>query len=260
MTTASWHPPTVTYSRERQDDLAKPKRVPPAFLQDRRSVYWVDKEPAMGPTKFSLTRRQQELMRNRTHDSAYIPDRTSPMWLGTLAAMIATPSKRICQLAKPKPFHHEWVAMRSLDTRISLPALDAATSERLEKLARPKIYEPLPIKSDSDWDWEEWASPAPKEVKDYVPSARLEQLAEPKSCSAGFMDNRSVVWRVTKSALQTQATARLEELARPKTRRALDQDYDPYGVSLAARMAVPSPRVEQLAVPISRKVRNKKSS
>lgn len=44
----------ATYSENRQDVLATPKRVPPAFLEDRRSVYWVDKQPAMGPTKFGI--------------------------------------------------------------------------------------------------------------------------------------------------------------------------------------------------------------
>ena len=51
---------------------------------------------------------------------------------------------------------------------------------------------------------------------------------------------------------------RQQQLARPKPRVALDQDYDPYKVSNGARNAVASPRVSELAVPIPRKVRSKK--
>lgn len=250
----------MTYSRERQDELAKSKKLPPAFLEDRRSVYWVDKQPAIGPTKFALTKRQEELVQHKTHHSAFIPDRFSPKWAVPLAAMHATPSKRICQLAKHKPFHPDWTAMRSYDTHIPHPALQSAASTRLEKLAQPKTYEPLPIKSDSEWDWGEWTSAIPKEVKGHVASARLEQLAEARSCPEGYLDNRQIEWPVARTALQMQATTRLQQLARPKTRQALDQDYDPYKVSFAARMAVPSPRVEDLAVPIPRKVRNKKTA
>jgi len=55
-----------------------------------------------------------------------------------------------------------------------------------------------------------------------------------------------------------QPTMRQQQLARPKPRVALDQDYDPYKVSNGARNAVASPRVSELAVPIPRKVRSKK--
>lgn len=244
---------TVTYSRERQDVLAQPKRLPPAFLEDRRSVYWVDKQPETGPTKFgntfglistvitvvemyndlsALTKRQEELVQHKKPVPSFVPDRFSPMWQVSLSAMQATPSKRICQLAKHKPFHRDWIAMRSYDTHIPHPALRTAASERFDKvsenivitrlvitvnesvllnrleiLAQPKTYQPLPIKSNSEWDWGEWAPAIPKEAKNHVASARLEQLAEPRSCPENYLENRSTVWPVAKTAMQMQVSA-----------------------------------------------------
>ena len=56
-----------------------------------------------------------------------------------------------------------------------------------------------------------------------------------------------------------QPTTRQHQLARPKTRTPLDQDYDGYKVSYAARNALASPRVSELALPVPRKQRAKKN-
>ena len=49
-----------------------------------------------------------------------------------------------------------------------------------------------------------------------------------------------------------QASERLSEIAQPIIRRSLNEGYDPYFISPAAKCAVASSRVNQLAIPIAR--------
>ena len=43
---------SVCYLATRFDELAKSKPVPQGYVEDRRSVYWVDKLPLQPPTVF----------------------------------------------------------------------------------------------------------------------------------------------------------------------------------------------------------------
>lgn len=247
------------YSEERLKTLAQFKKTHPGFLEDRRSVYWVDKIPPKPLAKCALTNRQLELVKSKEYHKDFKPDRPSSIWQVPKAALMRRPSQRLSALALPKPFHPQWMAMRSPFSVVPDSAMNVQPTKRLEQLCQPKAYAPLPIKSDSDWDWGDWALTVPKAAASHVASARLEQLAEPKPSSSNYVGNRSVIWPVAPAAMRVQATTRVQQLARPKTRQALDQDYDPYKVSFAARMAVPSPRVVDLALPIPRKVRAKKT-
>lgn len=248
----------VRYSENRLNVLAQCKKTPPGFLEDRRSVYWVDKVPPTPPTKFGLTKRQKELVKSKEYHQDFKPDRPSSIWQVSRAALSRHPTPRLKELSRPKPFHPDWVAMKSSYSVVPYAVLKNEPSERLNTLSQPKEYKPLPIRSDSQWDWGEWVSTIPPAAKNHIASARLEQLAESKPSPNSYMGNRSVIWPVAPNVMQVQATTRVQQLARPKTRQALDQDYDPYRVSFAARMAVPSPRVVDLALPIPRKVRAKK--
>ncbi|XP_039254832.1 sperm microtubule associated protein 2-like isoform X2 [Styela clava] len=248
----------VKYSEDRLNILAQFKKTPPGFLEDRRSVYWVDKVPPSAPTVFALTKRQQELVKSKEYHPDFKPDRPSSIWKVSSGALSRNPTPRLNELSQSKPFHPNWVAMKSAYSIVPYGALHNKPSERLNTLSQAKEYKPLPIRSDSQWDWGEWVSTIPPAAKTHIASARLEQLAESKPSPNSYMGNRSVIWPVAPNVMQVQATTRVQQLARPKTRQALDQDYDPYRVSFAARMAVPSPRVVDLALPIPRKVRPKK--
>lgn len=73
-----------------------------------------------------------------------------------------------------------------------------------------------------------------------------------------FQGEKPVQWPVSEQALKSLATIRLQQLSRPRSRTMIRDDFDPYKVSPAARKTRPTPRLEELAVPIPRKVRTKK--
>lgn len=66
-------------------------------------------------------------------------------------------------------------------------------------------------------------------------------------------------WPIEEQALKINATLRVCQLARPRSRTMIrDDGWDPYMVSKAARYAQISPRVEELSAPIPRKCRSKR--
>nr|XP_002126454.1 testicular haploid expressed gene protein-like [Ciona intestinalis]XP_026696539.1 testicular haploid expressed gene protein-like [Ciona intestinalis] len=249
---------SVESATRRIDELAQCKKTPPGFIEDRRSVYWVDKKPPQPPTVFAVSERLEELVKSKSGHRDFVPDRPSPIWKVPTAALHFPERRRLKQLAQPKPFHQQWIPMRSAYTVVSESAKQGAPTKRLIELARPKTYDPLLVKSNSSWDWGEWKSDIPKESLNHVASGRLEQLAEAKPTPKSYEENRGVMWPVSLAAKTAEASTRQQQLAKPKTRTALDQDYDPYKVSFAARNAVASPRIEEIATAIPRKVRAKK--
>jgi hypothetical protein len=72
------------------------------------------------------------------------------------------------------------------------------------------------------------------------------------------MGEKPVQWAVNESTLKAIANLRLQQLSRPRSRTMIKDDYDPYKVSMAARRAHATPRVEELCAPIPRKIRAKK--
>uniref|UniRef100_H2ZDQ3 Testicular haploid expressed gene protein-like n=2 Tax=Ciona savignyi TaxID=51511 RepID=H2ZDQ3_CIOSA len=249
---------SVEPTTRRIDELAQHKKTPPGFIEDRRSVYWVDKKPPQPPTVFAVSERLEQLVKSKSAHKDFVPDRPTPIWKVSTAALHFPEKTRMIQLAESKPFHQQWVPMRSVYTTVSDSAKTAIPTKRLVELARPKTYDPLLVKSNSCWDWGEWKSDIPKESLAHTASGRLEQLAEPKPTPKSYEENRSVLWPVSSAAKTAEPSTRQQQLARPKTRTALDQDYDPYRVSLAARNAVASPRIGELATAIPRKVKAKK--
>lgn len=90
-------------------------------------------------------------------------------------------------------------------------------------------------------------------------SGRLETLAEAKTGPPEFKGERPVMWVVSDTAKNAIATVRLQQMARPRSGRTLNDDYDPYKVTAAARNARATPRISELSAPIPRKVRAKKT-
>ncbi|KAF5889813.1 testicular haploid expressed protein-like, partial [Clarias magur] len=115
-------------------------------------------------------------------------------------------------------------------------------------------------------------------------ATRIEQLARPKPNLLKFPDRHSVYWldelpanskrstiafvpkkehprycpdrpvsaHMPKSVLKAIASERLKELATPKPRKPLFEGFDPYKVSLGARAATASPRIQELSLPPAR--------
>lgn len=145
-------------------------------------------------------------------------------------------------------------------TKIPKAALLCRPSERIRQLARHKIHSPQDMKYNEDAEWQNWELGQQDLDSIPHPSARLVSLALPKLLNNSYVPPRLCKWDVTKEARNCVATERVHKLARPKNKHPEGEDYDPHtwSVSRSALLAHPSPRIEELATPIPRKVRAKK--
>ncbi|XP_040177885.1 testicular haploid expressed gene protein [Rana temporaria] len=238
------------------DILARPKAN---FLkyQDKPSVYWQDK-PKMSPT-CGLTARQEELAKHRTVSDIYIDDRPSPIWLVTPKALQAVPSPRVERLAEPKSVSQYWMEDRSVYSIVTEEAKRASASARIVQLAKPRNHtgNGIPSRPASNQD-EEKDKESPRSNKTVTASARTEELAVPKGEHSQYQHDLSVIRHVSASALQAQASDRVCQLSKPKTRKSLFEGYDPYRISPAAKHAEASSRIVELCTPPARRQRQKK--
>ncbi|XP_064597676.1 sperm microtubule associated protein 2-like [Liolophura sinensis] len=243
-----------TTSATRIDLLARPKPTPTGFRQDRRSVYWVDYVPSVasgGTTTCVASARVQELSRSKDLNKNYKGDRPTPIWLVSSAAQNTSPSARTESLSQPKPLSPLYKAERSPYTIVTPGASRATSTARLDALSVPRQKSDLATFRDPT---ESVSSAALKATA----SGRVEQLAESKKLHPSYQEEKQIQWPVSDSAMKAIASLRLQQLARPRSRSLLKDDYDPYKVTFAARHAHTTPRVEELAVPLPRKVVVKK--
>ncbi|XP_040917213.1 theg spermatid protein [Toxotes jaculatrix] len=229
--------------------LAEPK---PNRLRysDRRSVYWLDKLPPEktgSTTKIELTPRWSELCRSK---KLYTQVILSPIWEVSEWALRAVPSKRLCSLAQPRAPAADWEPDRSLLAPLSRATQTAVASARICQLAQPKRRQVLEGSGTK-------SKPVPMTHLPCKASAHIELLSTPKHDHPKFEGERSVYWPVSRGARHHVASQRLLELSSPKERKALFEGYDPYIVSRAARSASPSPRIQQLCLPLPRKCSSK---
>ena len=88
------------------------------------------------------------------------------------------------------------------------------------------------------------------------------QLAEPKKLCDSYKECRPVIWTVPYGAKNTLPTIRVQQLALPKNRSQYKEDYNSEWdkVNHAALVAKSSLRVEELAQPLPRKIKQKRQS
>ena len=189
----------------------------------------------------------------------YQGDRPSPQWEVSETACMAMPSARVEQLAEPKKLHPSYQPCKAVMTTIADDALFTLPTSRLKELAKPKTFPELKIKGDSEWDWSEWKSDLTTAAKSARTTERVEYLARPKTAPPTYLPAKEVQWGVSTSAKTIQASERLQKLARPKNKGTWE-DYDPnaYTVSLGAKHAHASPRINELSHPLPRKCSTKK--
>jgi len=248
----------------RIEELARSKPLPPGFMADRRSVYWVDRYPFQpseeGTTNFVLTPRQEYLCNPKKPHPLYKGDRPSPLWSVATAAKRAYCSDHIGILAIPKSVPVGYQRERSVYTHITQDTMNASASGRLEQLAQPKPHK-MWLNNTDTYQEGNFTDPITKINPAVLTSAcrpRVEALAEAKHVHNNYIGERPVQWAVSDQAKNSTATLRLQQLARPKSGRMLIDDYDPYRVSAAAKTTRASPRVGELAMPLGRKCRSKK--
>lgn len=236
--------------------LATPKSLPATFLEDRRSVYDNDipRKDFSKTTTFALSGRLSQLSCSKKPHPSYQPDRPSPIRPVSLAAQYAISSERVLALARPKSCHPDYKYPRAV---IQSVAKVSPASKRISDLARHKVYQPLPIRHNTEWEWGEWDQTPPNII---AASPRVCTLAEPKEFSKYYTYPSQLPQLVNRASLQHIATERTVKLARPKSKHLETEDYNPHAwaVSRYALLAQPSPRINELATPLPRKVRVKK--
>ncbi|XP_064652307.1 sperm microtubule associated protein 2-like [Lineus longissimus] len=252
----------ATGSSKHVAQLARPKPLPPGFITDRRSVYWIDKHPptpgADGTTAFTLTPRQEQLANYKACNSGYQGDKPSPQWTVGQGAQSATASARVEQLAMARPVNSHYQYERNVYTIVPDSALNATASVRLEQLAQPKKHHLLPIIDPKQWDWSDWEDRVSGAAKKAVATPYLENLAMSKMPHSLYQGQRPVQWNVQDTAKKASASFRVVQLSRPRSRGTINDDYDPYKVTMAAKHAMATPRITELCAPIPRKIRQKK--
>lgn len=88
-----------------------------------------------------------------------------------------------------------------------------------------------------------------------VASARVQELAKPKQTVEGYLPSRQTEWPISKSTLRAIASERTQSLSKPIIRETMDHvqfNPDAFTVSETARKANASQRIVELAQPISR--------
>uniref|UniRef100_A0A8C2A273 Theg spermatid protein n=1 Tax=Cyprinus carpio TaxID=7962 RepID=A0A8C2A273_CYPCA len=232
----------------RIEQLSRPK---PNLLKfpDRCSVYWLDELPTRSKnttTAFELTPRLEQLAQSKESSRLIEESSRSPEWMISAAALKARPSERVCSLALPRMPADGWQPERPLLATLSVAVKNAKPSPRICHLAQPKQVKTLLTYCSVDSSAHSISVPN-------TPSSRILQLASPKQVHAQHSLARPVSWPVPDHVLKAVASERLQKLARPKTRQALFEGYDPYRVSPAARAATASPRLLELSLPLPRK-------
>uniref|UniRef100_H3ASC9 Sperm microtubule associated protein 2 n=1 Tax=Latimeria chalumnae TaxID=7897 RepID=H3ASC9_LATCH len=226
--------------------------TPPGIEPSRRSIYWVDKVPRARPSTQASGKKMQKIVKwfKRINEN-FEADRPSPIWAVNVPALKAEASPRLQQLAHPKTVDREWRADRPYGTHVSARAKTAVCTPRVTQLARPKIRSSQPPQETCS----EGTSGSDKEevkTEDNV-SDRIETLATPKKLHPAYFPNRPAEWPVPESARKIVATERISQLAKPRLHKALNEGYDGYKISYAAKHAVASPRIQELSTPTRRK-------
>lgn len=87
------------------------------------------------------------------------------------------------------------------------------------------------------------------------PTSRVVELSKAKGLVAGYQPCRQVAWTVQGAAKRAVASGRIEELAKPIVRETMDHlqfNPDAFNVSMAAKKAKCTDRTVELAKPIDR--------
>jgi len=250
----------TSYSRKRVSELARPKQVSPGHIPNRRSIYWVDEQPAQRPKSLDkVPKRICALSRSRPSPVGHIPDRPTPIWaVSKGATKFAVADPYMVKLSRPKQYHNDYVAANYSFVRVKPGATRCTTSQRTQRLSAPKrktakVEEGVPVVDEAI------SQVSPGALR-HEASGRLSTLATPKRIfrAKGGQLIRSPLWPVSTSATTIVASKRQEQLAKPKLRLELDHDYDPFKVTAAAKNAVASARVGVLCLPLLRKSSHKK--
>ncbi|XP_038596359.1 testicular haploid expressed gene protein [Tachyglossus aculeatus] len=232
-------------SKTRTDALTMPK-INHQIPTSRSSGHWTDKKLPDNSHKMTMptiSLRLEQLAKPKPIYLFYNENRRSPIWNVSRAALLAEASPRLKTLSAPKTWSNSWMTEHSISTPVSKAALTTQAKPRTLELAVPK---------------KQTVPSTEKLNKTKFPSSDLKRLQliepkpEPQSHQPKIPAQRPVV-EDTKNAV---ASPRIMQLAKPKERKGVRKDYNPYLISPATLMAEASPRTLELSTP--RNVKPKK--
>ncbi|KAM8764534.1 sperm microtubule associated protein 2 [Rhynchonycteris naso] len=209
------------------------------------SVYWTERfleDTTLTVTIPAMSRRLEELAQpRRFYVEYYNNNRTTPILPIRQSALEYQASRHLRELATPRVRNNIWSINMSEVSRVSRAAQMAIPSSRILQLAKPRT----PATLLEEWD------PVPKPKPHVLDYNRLLQLAMPKAQSEKCVPNRDPRWEVLNVTKKAVASPRIISLAKPKVRKDLNEDYNPYYISPASLVARASPRLYELAIPKS---------
>ncbi|XP_004681527.1 PREDICTED: testicular haploid expressed gene protein-like [Condylura cristata] len=244
---------------KRLDNLAQPKEVSYRYVPNRaqyyygcgrESVIWEIPSPALlsRPSK----RIQQLAQPNRFKIDRKIA-RALSNYSTRGSLQIADPSPRILRLSLAKEIDPDYVPPKNIDTKIPFSTLNAIATPRTIDLAHPRMkIEGLCYEREKN---ERPIRPISHAALLAKPSPRVITLAQAKPLHQDFLPARDPYWPVSHAALHSKVSHRVQELANPSRRAPLRiVYYDPevFKVKPAALKAQCSPRILQLAEPVTR--------
>merc|ERR1712032_299442 len=246
---------------ERIKSLAQYKNIHRDFIEDKRSAYWTD-----GPIKVQndnrLTQNQRNLAKPKLPHIKYKGDRPSPKWKVSKKALNANITERQRALARPKPPHSEWRQDQPVQTQIDKRQLQSLPTEHILRLSMPKQADSRYLKPSISLEELGALKNHTITIEENQPEW-VERLSMHKQSPAGYKPDRPVRWIVklkTRNAEITEHVDKLAKIQRTDKRPGPDPNIvdNPYAVSRAARKTEATPRINELALPLPRKVRNKK--
>ncbi|XP_027755720.1 testicular haploid expressed gene protein-like [Empidonax traillii] len=204
-------PPLVkfAYPSERLLKLSEPKKVHPAFLQQRSPEWPV----SLSALTYNASPRILALARPKSLHPQFIPPREVPTQVPT-AATLANASPRIERLAEPCVrqmtccYKHSYP--ESVIRPVSKSAQQAVASPRTIELARPKkLHSKYEAPRNPEW-------PVSEAAKRAVATPRIVELAQPgKRPPMGLAQFNIDAFRVKETAMKAICSDRIRELARP---------------------------------------------
>ena len=138
--------------------------------------------------------------------------RSSPIWEVSESAKNVDERPRTNELAKSKKAHRQYEEPKALPTPVSEKAKRARASPRVEQLAKPKSRKDVEMRDP------EWA--VSKAAIKVVPRQRILELAQAKQPASGYREPLRPDRPVSRPALKSAPTERIQMLARPVTRGA----------------------------------------
>jgi len=253
----------------RIQQLAMCKITDSKFNEDRRSVYWTDGPMDMEVHR-KITERQKKLALPKLPHSRYQGDRPSPIWRVSPSAMRHNLTPRSQSLACPKLPHISWKKDKPVQTVMSRGALTAVPTERVLSLSHPKQadrrYVNPSISLENLGALGTICAGADKNEENCP--TWVDRLSNAKPTPKGYHKDRPVKWTIHQATLNATVSERVDALS--KIRRVgkrntrwynfneVNEVEDPYAVSGPAKKASASARVNELALPIPRKMRQKR--